>query len=139
MVLDEKTVKVLVEVGWTDVTMVFTAVLAVEVTVGVSALRLAKSLGRAARLARWRSRREIACFGSTGRITLLRFQWRPQGRGIRVGMKVAHGSGKDGLGGTVQEGVMVCVRMFWVCSHLTKVCQAVSVMVVVTSDGTMVM
>jgi hypothetical protein len=41
MVFEENTVKVFVEVANTDVTVVLTATLAVDVTVGTSGLRLA--------------------------------------------------------------------------------------------------
>lgn len=108
IVFEEKTVKVLVEVGRVEVTVSLTAMLAVEVTVGRSALRLATLREPAERLARWRSRRALATSGSTTR-TSPRFQCKPHGKGIRVGLNVAHGSGKDGLGGTVQEGVTVSV------------------------------
>lgn len=108
-VLEEKTVKVAVEVGKMDVTVVFTAGLAVAVMVGASALRFCTffSGGVAVSfLARCRSKRARACSGSTARGSLL-FQWMPGGSGIRVGLNVAQGSGKDGLGGIVQEGVTV--------------------------------
>jgi hypothetical protein len=119
-VLEEKTVNVFVEVASTEVTVVLTATLAVEVTVGTSGLRLATLCEAAERLARWRSRREMAALGSTMR-TSPRFQCRPHGKGMIVGMNVAHGSGKDGLGGTVQDGVIVSVTMSWVCLHRVKV------------------
>ena len=117
---EEKTVNVFVEVASTEVTVVLTAILAVEVTVGTSGLRLATLWEAAERFARWRSRREMAALGSTMR-TSPRFQCKPHGKGIRVGMKVAHGSGKDGLGGTVQEGSTVSVTMPWVCRQRVKV------------------
>lgn len=53
-VLEENTVKVFVEVARTEVTVVLTATLAVEVTVGTSALRLATLREAAERLARYR-------------------------------------------------------------------------------------
>ena len=117
---EEKTVNVFVEVASTEVTVVLTATLAVEVTVGTSGLRLAALREAAERLARWRSRREMAAWGSTMR-TSPRFQCKPHGKGMIVGMNVAHGSGKDGLGGTVQEGVTVSVTMLWVCLQRVKV------------------
>ena len=92
MVLEENTVNVFVEVVRTDVTVVLTATLAVEVTVGKSGLRLATFREAAERLARWRWRRLIAASGSTMR-TSPRFQCKPHGKGIRVGLSVAHGSG----------------------------------------------
>lgn len=119
-VFEEKTVNVFVEVANTEVTVVLTAMLAVEVAVGTSGLRLATPREEAERFARWRSRREMAALGSTMR-TSPRFQCKPHGKGIRVGMSVAHGSGKDGLGGTVQEGVTVSVTMPWVCFQRVKV------------------
>jgi hypothetical protein len=85
-------VKVFVEVCIVLVTVVLTAILAVEVTVGWSALRLAILREAAERLARWRSRRDLAASGSTMRSSP-RFQCKPHGKGIRVGLKVAHGSG----------------------------------------------
>ena len=91
-VFEENTVKVFVEVASTDVTVVLTAVLAVEVTVGTSGLRLATLREAAERFARWRSRREMAALGSTMR-TSPRFQCKPHGKGTRVGTNVAHGSG----------------------------------------------
>lgn len=138
--LEEKTVKVCVEVGKTIVVVVLTAVLAVEVTVGASALRLAISRSADAfeRLARCLCRRERACSWSTMRVSP-RFQWRPGGSGIMVGLKVAQGSGWWGLDGTVQDGVTVSVTMLWVCVHRVWECQMVLVSVVVTSDGTIVM
>jgi hypothetical protein len=91
-VFEENTVKVFVEVARTEVTVVLTATLAVEVTVGTSALRLATLREPAERLARCRSSRPIAASGSTIR-TSPRFQFKPHGKGIRVGLNVAHGSG----------------------------------------------
>ena len=108
IVFEEKTVKVFVEVCMVLVIVVLTAMLAVEVTVGRSALRLTTLRKAAERLARWRSRRDLAASGSTMRRSP-RFQCKPHGKGMRVGLNVAHGSGKDGLGGTVQEGVIVSV------------------------------
>ena len=52
MVLEEKTVNVFVDVASTEVTVVLTATLAVEVTVGTSGLRLAALREAAERLAR---------------------------------------------------------------------------------------
>ena len=109
-----KTVKVLVTVGIAEVMVVLTAVLAVDVRVGRSALRFstlrtgADSAEAAERLARWRSRRERAWAGSTMRVAP-RFQCRRSGRGMRVGWNESHGSGQYGLDGTVQDGVTVCV------------------------------
>ena len=117
---EENTVKVFVEVASTEVTVELTAALAVEVTVGTSALRLATLREPAERFARWRCRRAMAASGSTMR-TSPRFKFKPNGKEIRVGLNVAHGSGKEGLDGTVQEGVTVFVMTLWVCFQLVKV------------------
>lgn len=79
-----KTVKVLVIVGRFEVMVVLTAVLAVDVTVGRSAPRLSSLREAIERLARYRSRRERACAGSTMRVAP-RFQCKPLGNGMRVG------------------------------------------------------
>ena len=50
-----------------------------------------------------------------------RFQCKPHGKGMIVGMNVAHGSGKDGLDETVHEGVTVSVTMLSLCLHRVKV------------------
>ena len=131
----EKTVKVWVEVGKSCVTVVLIAVFAVEVTVGGTTgftLRLAFfDEGLRARCLRSRAR---ACSGSTTRVSP-RFQCKPGGRGIIVGWKVARGSGDEGRGGMVHDGVTVAVMMFWVCCHLVVGAKIVFVVVVFTGEG----
>ena len=130
--LGVKNVKIWVEVGRSCVTVVLIAVLAVEVTVGTFTLRLA-ILGED-RLARCLRSRASATSGSTARISP-RFQCRPGGSGIAVGLKVARGSGEGPLAGTVQDGNIVAVMMFWVCSHLVEDIKMVFVVVVLTGGG----
>jgi hypothetical protein len=117
------------------VTVVLTAVLTVEVTVGAFTLRLA-ILGED-RLARCLRSRARATSGSTARVSP-RFQCRPWGRGMAVGLKVARGSGEEPLEGTVQGGYIVAVTTFWVCSHRVEETHMVFVVVVVTGEGTTV-
>jgi hypothetical protein len=135
MMLEVKTGKVWVDVGRSCVTVVLTAVLAMEVTVGAFTLRLAFFSGD--RLARCLRSRERATSGSTARVSP-RFQCRPEGKGMAVGLKVARGSGEEPLEGTVQDGYIVAVTTFWVCSHRVEETQMIFVVVVVTGEGTTV-
>jgi hypothetical protein len=105
---EEKTVNVWVKVGKSCVTVVLIAVFAVEVTVGAFTLRLAFCIeDRWARCLRSLAR---ACSGPTARVSP-RFQLRPEGNGIIVGLNVARGSGEEGLGAMVHDGVTVAVTM----------------------------
>jgi hypothetical protein len=132
---EEKTVKVCVEVGKSWVTVVLIAVVAIEVTVGAFTPRLAFfGEDRWARCLRSRAR---ASSGSTARISP-RFQFIPAGRAIAVGLKVARGSGEEGFGGIVHDGVTVAVTQSWVRCHLVVDAKIVFVVVVVTGEGKIV-
>lgn len=123
------------KVGKSWVTVALIAVVAVEVTIGAFTLRLA-FFGED-RWARCLRSRAWACSGSTARVSP-RFQFIPAGRAIAVGLKVARGSGEEGFGGIVHDGVTVGVTPSWVRCHLVVGAKMVFVVVVVTGKGNIV-